>query len=94
VRAEVAGAVNWCRANGVRVIVVTGDHPDTARVVAIEMGLSQAPLVLTGDELAAAEWRPSCAASTSWLARCPRRSSRSCARSSEPASSSPSPATA
>jgi Ca2+-transporting ATPase len=54
VRAEVPRAVEWCRANGVRVIVVTGDHPNTARAVAIEMGLSKAPVVLTGDDLATA----------------------------------------
>lgn len=54
VRAEVPRAAEWCRANGVRVIVLTGDHPSTARAVAIEMGLSAAPAVLTGDELAAA----------------------------------------
>lgn len=55
VRAEVPRAVAWCRANGVRVIVLTGDHPSTARAVAIEMGLSRAPAVLTGDELATAD---------------------------------------
>lgn len=54
VRAEVPRAVEWCRANGVRVIVLTGDHPNTARAVAIEMGLSKTPVVITGDELASA----------------------------------------
>jgi Ca2+-transporting ATPase len=53
VRAEVPRAVDWCRANGVRVIVLTGDHPNTARAVAVEMGLSASPVVRTGDELAA-----------------------------------------
>jgi Ca2+-transporting ATPase len=53
-RAEVPGAVAWCRGNGVRVLVLTGDHPNTARAVAIEMGLSEAPVVLTGDDLATA----------------------------------------
>lgn len=54
VRAQVPGAVEWCRANDVRVIVLTGDHPNTARAVAIEMGLSKAPVVITGDQLATA----------------------------------------
>ena len=54
VRAEVPRAVDWCRTNGVRVVMLTGDHPKTARAVAIEMGLTKAPVVLTGDELAAA----------------------------------------
>jgi Ca2+-transporting ATPase len=53
VRVEVPDAVTWCRANGVRVIMLTGDHPKTARAVAIEMGLSEAPVVVTGDELGA-----------------------------------------
>ena len=44
----------WCRANGVRVIMLTGDHPSTARAVAIEMGLSATPAIVTGDDLAAA----------------------------------------
>lgn len=52
VRAEVPDAVAWCAANGVRIIMLTGDHPKTARAVAIEMGLSAAPVVLTGDDLA------------------------------------------
>lgn len=52
VRAEVPQAVKWCQTNDVRVIVLTGDHPNTARAVAIEMGLSSAPTVITGDELA------------------------------------------
>jgi Ca2+-transporting ATPase len=54
VRAEVPRAAEWCRANGVRIVMLTGDHPQTARAVAIEMGLAKAPVVLTGDELAAA----------------------------------------
>jgi P-type Ca2+ transporter type 2C len=54
VRLEVPGAVEWCRGNGVRIIMLTGDHPNTARAVAIEMGLSPAPVVLSGDELATA----------------------------------------
>lgn len=54
VRPEVPAAVAWCRAHGVRVLVLTGDHPRTARAVAIEMGLAAAPTVIAGAELLAA----------------------------------------
>jgi P-type Ca2+ transporter type 2C len=54
VRQEVPGATAWCRDHGVRIVMLTGDHPNTARAIAIEMGLSGSPIVITGDELAAA----------------------------------------
>ena len=54
VRAGVADSVAWCRAAGVRVLMVTGDHPTTARAVAREMGLADAPVVVTGTELSTA----------------------------------------
>jgi magnesium-transporting ATPase (P-type) len=48
----VADAVARCRAAGVKVIMLTGDHPATARKIAAELGL---PLddgaVLTGEEV-------------------------------------------
>lgn len=54
VRPGVADAVRSCRSAGIRTIMVTGDHPLTARAVAraIELG-GDAPVVLSGDELAA-----------------------------------------
>jgi Ca2+-transporting ATPase len=52
VRAEVPTAMTWCREAGIRVIMLTGDHPTTACAVAIEMGLAAAPVVLTGEQLA------------------------------------------
>jgi Ca2+-transporting ATPase len=55
VRGGVADAVAWCRAAGVRVLVVTGDHPATARAVAREIGLGDEPVIATGEELAAIE---------------------------------------
>lgn len=54
VRDGVADSVAWCRAAGVRVLMVTGDHPRTARAVARTMGLAGDPVVVTGDDLAAA----------------------------------------
>ena len=50
-RPEVPGAIAQCRAAGVRVIMMTGDHPATARAIANQVGLSERPEVITGDEL-------------------------------------------
>jgi Ca2+-transporting ATPase len=55
VRPGVADALRQCRDAGVRVIMVTGDHPLTAEAVARAIGLGGArPVVTTGDALAAA----------------------------------------
>nr|WP_267956456.1 cation-transporting P-type ATPase [Halomonas sp. MCCC 1A17488] len=54
VRRGVPEAVAACRAAGIRVIMVTGDHPGTAIAIARELGLGgEQPQVITGDELAA-----------------------------------------
>ena len=52
-RPEVAGAVARCQAAGIRVIMITGDHPQTARAVARQIGLvrSDRPTIVTGDQL-------------------------------------------
>jgi len=51
-RAGVAEAVNRCHEAGVRVIMLTGDHPATARAIAGDAGLPAGDAdVLTGDEL-------------------------------------------
>ena len=52
-RPQVPEAVRQCRAAGIRVIMVTGDHPHTAVALAREIGLVQSPdaLVLTGAQL-------------------------------------------
>jgi calcium-translocating P-type ATPase len=50
-RAEVPQAVAICRDAGIRVIMVTGDHPHTADAIAREIGLAAAARIVTGDTL-------------------------------------------
>ncbi len=50
-RADVPAALAECRAAGVRVIMMTGDHPATARAIAQQVGLSERPDVITGAEI-------------------------------------------
>ena len=54
-RAEVPDAVARCATAGIRIIMVTGDHPHTALAIARQIGLvkSGQPVVITGDELRA-----------------------------------------
>ncbi len=51
VRKSVPTAVAECRAAGIRVIMITGDYPETARSIAHQAGLSQPELVITGKDL-------------------------------------------
>jgi magnesium-transporting ATPase (P-type) len=53
-RPEVPSAVRRCREAGVKVVMVTGDHPHTALAIAREIGLvtNAASQILTGDDLA------------------------------------------
>ena len=50
-RPEVPAAIAQCRAAGVRIIMMTGDHPATARAIAREVGLSERAEVITGPEI-------------------------------------------
>jgi len=51
-RAEVAGSIAACRRAGIRVAMVTGDHPATARAIAREVGLwTSDELVFEGKDL-------------------------------------------
>ena len=51
-RDGVLEAIRTCRRSGIRVLMITGDHPDTARSVAASIGLGgKAPKVLSGEDL-------------------------------------------
>ena len=50
-REGVAEAIRTCHVAGIRVIMVTGDHPHTASALAREIGLAQNPVAVTGDRL-------------------------------------------
>jgi Ca2+-transporting ATPase len=50
-RPEVAPAMSYCRRNGIRVLMITGDHPDTAEAIAKDSGLAVDPLrVISAEE--------------------------------------------
>ncbi|MHB1320900.1 MAG: cation-translocating P-type ATPase [Acidithiobacillus ferrivorans] len=52
-RPEVSAAIAECRAAGIRILMLTGDHPATARAITRLVGLSDRPEVITGAEIAA-----------------------------------------
>lgn len=59
VRPEVPAAIATCRAAGIEVGMITGDHPNTALAIARELGIASAPdQVATGRQLAAASDDP------------------------------------
>lgn len=51
-RAGVSQAVSECRNAGIRVVMVTGDYPATAKAIAREAGLDVAAQVVNGDDIA------------------------------------------
>ncbi len=52
-RPEAKAAVKQCEEAGIKVIMITGDHPLTAKAVAEELGLSKTGRVVNGSELEA-----------------------------------------
>lgn len=52
VRPEVVGAIEKCRSAGIRPIMITGDHKDTAVAIAMELGMiTDASEAITGAQL-------------------------------------------
>jgi Ca2+-transporting ATPase len=50
-RSEAQAAVKKCEAAGIKVVMITGDHPVTAKAVAQELGIAKIGHVVTGREL-------------------------------------------
>ena len=50
-RSEAIAAVAECRAAGIAVKMITGDHVATAQAIAIQLGLADAPKAITGADL-------------------------------------------
>ncbi len=51
IRAGVKESVAECRTAGIKTIMITGDHPNTAAAIAHEIGLDGLHLIVTGDQL-------------------------------------------
>ena len=51
VRPSVPGAVAECYEAGIRVVMITGDYPATARNIASQIGLKHPERIITGEEL-------------------------------------------
>lgn len=51
-RAGVRDSIAACQAAGIRVVMITGDHVDTARAIADQLGIPTADGALTGAEMA------------------------------------------
>jgi Ca2+-transporting ATPase len=49
-RKEVKGAIRTCQEAGIKVVMITGDHPETARAIASQVGINS-DHVLTGSEI-------------------------------------------
>jgi len=49
-RKEVKGAIRTCQEAGIKVVMITGDHPETARAIAAQVEINSAR-VLTGNEI-------------------------------------------
>jgi len=53
-RPEAMAAIAECRAAGIKVKMITGDHAATARAIALQLGLADDPKAVTGQDLDAA----------------------------------------
>ncbi len=87
-RPDVRAAVALCQDAGMRVVMITGDHAETARAIANEAGIVEGE-VLLGSELEQLDEAPSrraCCARRSSRARYRRTSCASCRRCARPGS--------
>lgn len=50
-RPEVRGAMEYCRQNGIRVLMVTGDHPATAAAIAKDAGIGGSTIAVVSAEV-------------------------------------------
>lgn len=50
-RDEAKSAVATCQSAGIRVVMITGDHPVTAEAIARELGIARKGIVVTGSQL-------------------------------------------
>lgn len=53
IREEIGEAVKICHTAGIRIVMITGDFPETAKSIASQIGLSNTEEVITGHELEA-----------------------------------------
>ncbi len=51
VRPNVPAAVEECSTAGIRVVMITGDHPTTAKSIAVQAGIKPVDEIITGPEL-------------------------------------------
>ena len=51
IRVEVPQAIKECNEAGIKVIMITGDYPETAMSIATQIGLIHNNIVITGDEI-------------------------------------------
>jgi cation-transporting ATPase I len=50
-RASAADAIELLRSAGVRVLMITGDHPSTAEAIGVELGLADGASIVTGEQI-------------------------------------------
>lgn len=51
IRPEVPAAIAECRSAGVKVIMITGDYPGTAKMIAQKIGFGKSEKIMTGSEM-------------------------------------------
>ncbi|HET9236637.1 MAG TPA: cation-transporting P-type ATPase [Oligoflexus sp.] len=48
-RPGVAESIAYCHLSGIRVLMITGDHPETSRAIARDAGLAREPIVISAE---------------------------------------------